>query len=406
MLGTFLATWSQARTTFGEGVPTPGTSFDSSSALQQFEATTRSAAPGSSWAGGAADTYADKNAEQARTLARMAELDQRIGQEVDRSAAVVTHGRQELDTVRDWVLAMASSMPEGVAGEQMLVSVVAKGCAEVAEIITTSNGELATIAERIRALGTEYAALGGDGKKPGDEATLLGGWKQGDPPPVDPLDEILRKYQVSEDPDGALDWESDWPLNMLTDPKHVTATEARILSEMSPLDLRDMDQIKDAAEVEAKVRFPPQNGVNDVADNHTDAFRHTYWNALMTQRFGEHWTKDFATAHERLPANPATAEAMDLYNNELGRNIAVANPDASPEELAGLVEQAVNNGDAVVIAPGGERLAWSDTIPLGEAGTTTLATVPGQAPMPTGAGPGGFYDPGQPGGYGTPAGGY
>lgn len=406
MLGTFLATWSQARTTFGEGVPAPGTSFDSSSALQQLETATRSAAPGWSWAGGAADAYDVKNAEQARTLARMAELDQQIGQEIDRSAAVVTHGRQELDTVKDWVLALASSMPEGVAGEQMLLPVVAKGCADVSEIITSSNGELATIAERIRALGTEYAALGGDGKKPDDEVSMLGGWKQGDPPPVDPLDEILRKYQVSEDPDGAKDWEPGWPLNMLTEPKHVTATEARILSEMSPLELRDMDQIKEAAEVEAKVRFPPQNGVNDTADNHTDAFRHTYWNALMTQRFGEQWTKDFATAHERLPANPATAEAMDLYNNELGRNIAVANPDASPEELAGLVEQAVNNGDTVVIAPGGERLAWSNTIPLGEAGTTSLATVPGQAPMPTGAGPGGFYDPGQPGGYGTSAGGY
>ena len=73
---------------------------------------------------------------------------------------------------------------------------------------------------------------------------------------------------------------------------------------------------------------------------------------------------------------------------------------------ADLVEQAVNDGDTVVIAPGGERLAWSDTIVLGEAGTTTAATVPGLPPMPTGAGPGGIYDPGQPGGYGTSAGGY
>jgi len=406
VLGGFLATWSQARTTFGDGVPTAGTSFDSSSELQQFEVATRSAAPGSGWIGGAADAYDVKNAEQARKLARMAELDQRIGQEVDRSADVVTHGREQLDTVREWVLALASSIPDDAAGEQMLLPIVAKGCADIADIVTSSNGELATIAERIRALGTEYAALGGDETKPDDEATPLGWWKQGDPPPKDPLDEILRKYQVSEDPDGALDWEPGWPLNMFTDPKHVTATEARILGDMSPLELRDMDQIKEAAEVEAKVRFPPQNGVNDTADNHTDAFRHTYWNALMTQRFGEQWTRDFATAHERLPNNPATAEAMDLYNNELGRSIAVANPDATPEELAGLVEQAVNNGDTVVIAPGGDRLAWSDTIALGEAGTTSSATVPGQAPMPTGTGPGGIYDPGQPGGYGTSAGGY
>lgn len=395
MLGGFLATWSQARTTFGDGVPTPGASFDSSSALAQLESETRSAAP-ASWTGGAAEAYDVKNAEQARTLARMAELDQRIGQEVDRSAAVVTNGRQHLDAVREWVLAAAASVPQNAAGEQMLLPIVAKGCADIDEIITTSNGELATIAGRIRLLGTEYAALGGGAAEA----------PEGNPPPVDPLDEILRKYQVSEDPDGAREWEPAWPMNMAADPTRVTASEARILEGLSPAALWDMNQIKEAAATEAKVRFPPQNGAEDTADNHTDAFRHTYWNALMTQRFGEQWTKDFATAHERLPNNPATAEAMDLYNNELGRQIAVNNPDATPAELADLVEQSVAGGDTVIIAPGGERLAWSDSIPLGEAGTTSPSTVPGVAPIPTGAAPGGIYDPGEPGGYGTSAGGY
>jgi uncharacterized protein YukE len=395
VLGGFLATWSHARTTFGEGAPTPGATFDSSSALAQLESETRSAAP-VGWTGGAAEAYDVKNAEQARTLARMAELDQRIGQEVDRSAAVVTNGRQQLDAVREWVVAAAASVPQNARGEQMLVPIVAKGCADIEEIITTSNGELATIAGRIRLLGTEYAALGGGAAEA----------PEGNPPPVDPLDEILRKYQVSEDPDGAREWEPAWPMNMATDPTRVTASEARILEGLSPAALWDMNQIKEAAATEAKVRFPPQNGAEDTADNHTDAFRHTYWNALMTQRFGEQWTKGFATAHERLPNNPATAEAMDLYNNELGRQVAVNNPDATPAELADLVEQSVANGDTVIIAPGGERLAWSDSIPLGEAGTTSPSTVPGVAPIPTGAAPGGIYDPGEPGGYGTSAGGY
>lgn len=162
MLGGFLATWSQARTTFGDGVPTPGGSFDSSSALQQLESETRSAAP-AGWTGGAADAYDVNNDEQARTLARMAELDQRIGQEVDRSAAVVIDGRQQLDAVREWVDAAAASVPPNAAGEQMLLPIVAKGCADIEEIITTSNGELAAIAQRIQQLGTEYAALGGGG---------------------------------------------------------------------------------------------------------------------------------------------------------------------------------------------------------------------------------------------------
>lgn len=405
MLGGFLSTWSQARTTFGDGVPEPGATFDNSSTLQQLEADTRAAAPTPVWSGAAADAYGAKNATQVRTLSRMAELDQNIGMEVDRSAAVVAHGRHQLDLVKDWVLAAAGSVPKGVAGEQMLVPIVAKGCSDISDIVTTSNGELATIAERIRKLGTEYGSLGGD-KPEKDKVDPLGWWKQGDPPPKDPLEEILRRYQVEEDPDGTRDWEPPFPFNMRTDPTRVTASEAAILDDLSPLEMRDMDQIKDAASVEAKVRFPPQNGVNDTADNHTDAFRHTYWNALMTQRFGEQWTRDFATAHERLPGNPATAEAMDLYNNELGRQIAVSNPDATPAELADLVEQAVNDGDTVVIAPGGERLAWSDTIALGEAGTTTRASVPGLPPTPTGVGPGGIYDPGQPGGYGTSAGGY
>ena len=38
-----------------------------------------------------------------------------------------------------------------------------------------------------------------------------------------------------------------------------------------------------------------------------------------------------------LPGNSADREAMDLYNNEVGRQIALAHPDASRQELADLV---------------------------------------------------------------------
>ncbi|VEG57890.1 ESX-1 secretion-associated protein EspE [Mycolicibacterium aurum] len=179
VLGSFLATWSQARLTFGDGIPTPGTTFDNSPALQQLESGTRAAAPGSTWTGGAADAYAVSNAHQARTLARMAELDHCIGREIDHSAAVVTRGRQQLDAVRQWVVAAAGSVPDNAAGDQMLVPIVWKGCSDIAEVITASNGELATVAERVRALGTEYAALGGDQKKPDGEATPLGWWTEG-----------------------------------------------------------------------------------------------------------------------------------------------------------------------------------------------------------------------------------
>ncbi|MEC9324143.1 MAG: hypothetical protein VYB90_09925 [Actinomycetota bacterium] len=57
----------------------------------------------------------------------MADLDRRIGAEVDRSAAVIARGREELDAVRQWVLAAASSVPKSAAREQMIVPIVAKG---------------------------------------------------------------------------------------------------------------------------------------------------------------------------------------------------------------------------------------------------------------------------------------
>lgn len=41
-----------------------------------------------------------------------------------------------------------------------------------------------------------------------------------------------------------------------------------------------------------------------------------------------------------IPGNETAREAIDLYNNEVGRKIAVANPDASREEFADLVAEA------------------------------------------------------------------
>jgi hypothetical protein len=309
--------------------------------------------------------------------------------------------RRRLDALEAEIGQTAATWPglDTPAGARQFQAYLAGKTREIHKIVADAAADSQQRAAQVQALTGRYP-------RGGDPTTQLVDFRQSGPPQVDPLDQILKTYQVSDDPDGALDWEPPWPLSLATDPVHVTAGEARMLEELSPFALRDLNQIKEAAAVEAKVRFPPQNGPNDTADNHTDAFRHAYWNALMTQRFGENWTRDFATAHERLPNNPATAEAMDLYNNEVGRTIATANPRATPAQLADLVQRAVNKGDTVVIAPGGEKLAWSNTIAWGEAGTTTGATVPGQAPMQTGAGPGGVYDPGQPGGYGTSAGGY
>ena len=92
-----------------------------------------------------------------------------------------------------------------------------------------------------------------------------------------------------------------------------------------------------------------------------------------------------ATAHERLPGNPAQREAMDLYNNNIGRQIAAAHPGASQEELARYVREAVDQGKVVVIDKNGQ-LAWSNGVPVGQTGQVKDGPLPGKDPQPHGGG--------------------
>lgn len=175
------------------------------------------------------------------------------------------------------------------------------------------------------------------------------------------LEEIERRYQVGDDPGGIVMWEPGWPWNELTEPVEVTATEAEMLGDLGLLALQDMQDMQDDAFGTADERFTPE----DRNDNHNDAFRHAYWNALMTRRFGEEWARNYANAHEMRPDNTQPRESMDLYNNEVGRQIAVDNPDASDEEIADLIEQAVRDGRMVVVGAD-HHLAWSNTIEEGD----------------------------------------
>lgn len=205
----------------------------------------------------------------------------------------------------------------------------------------------------------------GEGEDGGDDP-------DGDAPadPADPEDgtdsrtspeEILEDYQVDPDPAGTTEY-PDFPENLIVDEQTVTATEAEMLDDLSIGGKLDMKQMRDDAFAAASELYPGESN-----DSHQDAFRHAYWNALMTRRFGVDWAERYGTAHEALAGNPADREAMDLYNNEVGRDIAVANPDASPEELADLVREAVERGDTVVIDGDGD-LARSDDVPVGETG--------------------------------------
>ncbi|MFZ5638246.1 MAG: DUF6973 domain-containing protein [Pseudomonadota bacterium] len=196
------------------------------------------------------------------------------------------------------------------------------------------------------------------------------------------LNTIRSQYQVADD--KMIDYHPrafgaiDIPF---TDSVKVTKTEGALLDELTwqrgLSGLQDFDGIRKRAFSEGVERFPdnpvPGGIPADRArewqgnDGHRDAFRHAYWNALMAQKYGENWASAFATAHEGVPGNTANREAMDLYNNQIGRSIGAANRNADPEKLADLVEQALNQGKLVVI-DGKGNLEWSDRVTKGAHG--------------------------------------
>lgn len=168
--------------------------------------------------------------------------------------------------------------------------------------------------------------------------------------------EILQEYQVTDDPRGMT--------RLLGEPRPITRGEANMLGDLNAAELLDFQRIREQAFEWSAAAFPEDNN-----DGHMDAMRHAYWNALMARRYGVDWTERYGMAHERLPGNPSDREAMDLFNNEVGRKIALENPTATDAEIAGLVQQAVLHGRTVVMDADG-NLVNSDKVKIGETGHT------------------------------------
>ncbi|WP_094229022.1 DUF6973 domain-containing protein [Methanolobus psychrotolerans] len=79
------------------------------------------------------------------------------------------------------------------------------------------------------------------------------------------------------------------------------------------------------------------------ADDASDAFRHTYWNALMVKHIDYTWAERWATAHEYNSSG--LPKTMDLWNNNKGRGIGNNNPSASDSTISNKVVIVLNSGN-------------------------------------------------------------
>ncbi|GIH07752.1 hypothetical protein Rhe02_58190 [Rhizocola hellebori] len=195
----------------------------------------------------------------------------------------------------------------------------------------------------------------------------------------------LDYFQVMADPNPGEAFASERSLLGLGG--SMTNSEGAILTELSADQLISFYQLRGEAFTVSQQNFPPlMHGHTAGNDDHTDAYRHAYWNARMTQLYGADFTERYATAHETGANNPGPREAMDLHNNQIGRQIAIDHPHASPAELQTLIRQAVDRGDTVVIGPAGD-LVYSDQIRPADTVNSDnlgghLAPLPGRVPVP------------------------
>lgn len=74
-----------------------------------------------------------------------------------------------------------------------------------------------------------------------------------------------------------------------------------------------------------------------------DAIRHTMAAALLTKALGPSVARTILANHED-ETNP---DAMDIHNNEVGVQIGMANPNASPSQLYSIVLQKMEAGELV-----------------------------------------------------------
>ncbi|MGQ0573359.1 MAG: DUF6973 domain-containing protein [Pseudonocardia sp.] len=76
-----------------------------------------------------------------------------------------------------------------------------------------------------------------------------------------------------------------------------------------------------------------------------DAFRHCYWNALMTRHIGRDQAAKVANNHEELAdGQPAAEREMDLFNNAFGRDRAGA-ASTSDRDAEGRCRYSADRGE-------------------------------------------------------------
>lgn len=100
-----------------------------------------------------------------------------------------------------------------------------------------------------------------------------------------------------------------------------------------------------------------------------DAWRHAYWNCIMTKRLGASQAKTIADNHEAHGGGPAIENAMDLFNNAAGRICGSGSGGCDSCTWSKL-----NSGDLRIIDP--TTMTLTPSRPVGSSSTAAPVSYP------------------------------
>jgi RHS repeat-associated protein len=86
---------------------------------------------------------------------------------------------------------------------------------------------------------------------------------------------------------------------------------------VGPIDAWTAKQLADEATAAART-----SGFGNTHNDEGDAWRHCYWSCRMAQKIGKEQAKQVGDIHEACGKNPPGETAMDLKNNQVGRDLA------------------------------------------------------------------------------------
>jgi len=139
------------------------------------------------------------------------------------------------------------------------------------------------------------------------------------PPTTKPVDEFDMYRKLDFDPDGL--------------------SEAQVAMTILPL-VRDALRIVKETVESTRKKFRNRT----IWDTNADAFRHALWNFEITKRFGAHHAKRITDAHEISEVNDPGSRIMDLFNNNVGRQLAM-DPRNHNRDGATVILEAIKRGE-------------------------------------------------------------